>query len=63
MASIETTRPAALNTNIGARLTAAFSVFATWNDLRATRKSLGKLSNHQLNDIGLSRGDVDLITR
>ena len=29
-----------------------------WNESRATRKSLSELSDAQLEDIGLSRGDV-----
>lgn len=32
---------------------------ATWNDARVTRNALGKLSDRELDDIGLSRGDID----
>ena len=39
------------------------SKFATWNDGRITRNSLGKLSDRELDDIGLCRGDVDAIGR
>ncbi|WP_430463240.1 DUF1127 domain-containing protein [Tabrizicola sp.] len=37
--------------------------FAAWNDARVTRKSLAKLSDRELDDIGLCRGDIDLIGR
>jgi uncharacterized protein YjiS (DUF1127 family) len=37
--------------------------FAAWNDARVTRHALGKLSDRELDDIGLCRGDVDLIGR
>ncbi len=29
-----------------------------WNDARVTRNALGKLSDRELDDIGLSRGDI-----
>ena len=31
----------------------------TWNDARMTRKALSKLSDRELNDIGLTRFDID----
>jgi uncharacterized protein YjiS (DUF1127 family) len=37
--------------------------FITWNDARVTRKSLSKLSDRELDDIGLCRGDIDLLGR
>jgi len=30
-----------------------------WNDARATRKMLSSLTDRELNDIGLSRSDID----
>lgn len=39
-----------------------FAAFADWNDARITRKALGRLSNRELDDIGLVRGDIDRIT-
>jgi uncharacterized protein YjiS (DUF1127 family) len=44
-------------------VTEFFGTFAAWNDARVTRKALGKLSDRELDDIGLCRGDVDLIGR
>ena len=34
-----------------------------WNSARITRKSLDRLSNRELDDIGLCRGDIELIGR
>ncbi|MGB7270690.1 MAG: DUF1127 domain-containing protein [Albidovulum sp.] len=36
---------------------------ASWNDARMTRSALGKLSDRELDDIGLSRGDIDYIAQ
>jgi len=63
MAHIQTTSPTAFSLGITRRLTTVIAAFITWNDTRATRRSLGKLTDLQLADIGLNRGDVDAITR
>lgn len=34
-----------------------------WNSARITRKSLNLLSNRELDDIGLCRGDIEMIGR
>lgn len=39
------------------------AAIADWNDRRRTRKLLSQLSGHELDDIGLSRADIDAITR
>jgi uncharacterized protein YjiS (DUF1127 family) len=41
--------------------TKLFVAIATWNDVRQTRNELAKLSDRELDDIGLSRGDIDRI--
>jgi len=33
----------------------------SWNDRRATRKALAQLSDRELDDIGLNRGDIDRV--
>jgi len=33
--------------------------FSNWNSARKTRKELAKLSDYVLDDIGLTRGDID----
>ena len=67
MAAVETTRPApfgaittyrAINT-----VSNAFATLAAWNDARVTRKALNKLSDRELDDIGLCRGDIEFIGR
>lgn len=39
------------------------AALATWNDARVTRKALAKLSDRELEDIGLCRGDIEVIGR
>jgi uncharacterized protein YjiS (DUF1127 family) len=39
------------------------SAIANWNDARVTRKALSKLSNRELDDIGLCRGDIEFLGR
>ena len=66
MASFDTTRPVA---GLSAGKIASFFVnmlgaVAAWNDARITRKSLSKLTARELDDIGLSYGDIeDIATR
>lgn len=42
-------------------VTNAYAAFATWNDARQTRNALERLSDRELDDIGLCRGDIDRI--
>lgn len=44
---------------IAGRLLTLVSQVNAWNDVRRTRNILHKLSAHELDDIGLSRGDID----
>lgn len=37
------------------------ALLAGWNDARVTRGALSKLSDRELDDIGLCRGDIDFI--
>lgn len=46
---------------IGQFLDGAVSRFSAWNEARRTREILSKLSAHELDDIGLNRGDIDRI--
>lgn len=39
------------------------TTFAAWNDARVTRKALSKLSDRELDDIGLCRGDIEMLGR
>lgn len=47
--------------NLGATISALLADLAAWNDARITRKALSRLSDRELDDIGLSRGDIDSI--
>lgn len=62
MSAIEMSRPAAAGGygNVVARF---FSMIATWNDARVTRRELNRLTDRELDDIGLTRGDIERIAR
>ncbi|SEP74780.1 DUF1127 domain-containing protein [Thalassovita taeanensis] len=42
-------------------LASVIGAAATWNDARVTRNALSRLSDRELEDIGLSRGDIDFV--
>ncbi|MEJ6392471.1 DUF1127 domain-containing protein [Gymnodinialimonas sp. 2305UL16-5] len=58
MASI-TNRPVGTGFSVATVISGLVSRFATWNDARVTRKSLLALSDRELDDLGLSRGDIE----
>ena len=64
MAAFDTTRTRS-DANFGARishnLTGLFGILSDWNDARITSKSLSRLSARELDDIGLCRGDIEMI--
>ena len=65
MAAIDITRPLATGLLVGIRISHfvsnTYEAIANWHSTRATKNELAKLSNHELADIGLSRGDIDRI--
>jgi uncharacterized protein YjiS (DUF1127 family) len=65
MAATEMTRPAPFGAITTYRFVqiadAALIAVKSWNDARLTRKALHKLSNRELDDIGLCRGDIETI--
>ena len=62
MAVIDTARSHFNTTGSFAQFVAKLSgAIATWNDSRKTRKALSNLSDRELEDIGLSRADIDTI--
>ena len=67
MAAIETSRPAPFGAIATYRavnaLSIAFGALGAWNDARITRKALSKLSDRELDDIGLCRGDIEMMGR
>lgn len=46
--------------NVVAKLVA---MLTAWNDVRVTRRELSRLSDRELDDIGLCRGDIERIAR
>jgi uncharacterized protein YjiS (DUF1127 family) len=67
MAAVETTRPAPFGAITTYRAISGFSValgaVKAWNDARVTRNALAKLTDRELDDIGLCRGDISMIGR
>ncbi len=65
MAAFETLHLPVGGHSFGGRLANVFhSLFgglAAWNDVRVTRNALAKLTDRELDDIGLTRGDIDLM--
>lgn len=54
-------------TSVAARISgtvhSAIDAAVFWNDARLTRNALTSLSNRELADIGLSRGDIETVAR
>lgn len=60
MSVFEITRPASRGSVTG-MITRLAAIVADWNDARVTRKALSRLTDRELDDIGLCRGDIDQI--
>ncbi len=62
MATFDTNRPTVDGVRFGASsggfITTLFAKIIAWNDSRVTRNALSALSARELEDIGLSRGDL-----
>lgn len=65
MAVLDTFRPtaAASNRSFAGIFGSLFAAVTAWNDARITRKSLSQLSARELDDIGLTRADIDSVAR
>ena len=54
-------------TSVAARISgavhSAIDAAVFWNDARLTLNALTSLSNRELEDIGLSRGDIETVAR
>jgi len=65
MAALDTTRPNlgsfGLVGRIGTLFTSLVGALAEWNDARETRNALSGLSDRELDDIGLCRGDIKAV--
>ncbi len=62
MASYDSIRNVVDGQSIANRFFSAFTgmagTFASWNDTRVTRNALSRLSDHELDDLGLTRSDI-----
>ena len=64
MAAIDQTRTAAVTQpfdGFSKLIHAAYSSLRSWNNRRVTKKVLNHLSDHELEDIGLTRGEIDTL--
>ncbi|MEM8730980.1 MAG: DUF1127 domain-containing protein [Pseudomonadota bacterium] len=63
MAAFDTTTSTYGSTGFVGRIlapvTKLFALIISWNDTRQTRNSLSRLTDRELDDIGLSRGDIE----
>ena len=64
MAAFETSRPALglFGGRLASITSAVIGTVAAWNDARVTRNALARLSDRELDDIGLCRGDIEAIS-
>ncbi|MBD3765948.1 MAG: DUF1127 domain-containing protein [Rhodobacterales bacterium] len=67
MAAYETTRPAPFGAITVFRLVQGlgrlWAALAAWNEARVTRAALERLSDRELDDIGLCRADIEMLGR
>lgn len=67
MAAIDTTRTAYGSASVAMRpskwIQALVTAVVDWNDARVTRSALSALSDRELEDIGLVRGDIDNVAK
>lgn len=64
MAAFDTSRPVYGSTSaVSSFITRSISAVVAWNDARVTRNALSSLSDRELDDIGLVRGDIDAVAQ
>ncbi|WP_297768544.1 DUF1127 domain-containing protein [uncultured Roseovarius sp.] len=63
MAALDTTRTLSSHAAFGNPFARLLTAVVAWNERRATRAALSRLSDRELDDIGLSRGDIDVVAR
>ena len=67
MAAFDTTRTAygssAAVSSITSFISGVVASVVAWNDARVTRAALASLSDRELEDIGLIRGDIDAVAQ
>lgn len=67
MAAFDTTRTAYGSSTVVSSITSfiggIFASVVAWNDARITRNALSGLTDRELEDIGLIRGDIDSVAQ
>lgn len=61
MAVIDTTRAGDAPTFVFGGLSKLVEAYSAWKSARVTRKALSQLTDRELDDIGLSRADIETI--
>ena len=62
MSAIETDR-STIGGGVSGVVASILALLTSWNDTRVTRRELCRLSDRELDDIGLCRGDIERIAR
>ncbi|MGC1503953.1 MAG: DUF1127 domain-containing protein [Sulfitobacter sp.] len=64
MAAFDTSRTAYGSTSaVSSFITRSIAAVVAWNDARVTRSALSSLTDRELEDIGLVRGDIDAVAQ
>ena len=63
MAHTANVRPVAGQFGQAPFFTRLLAAVLAWNDTRVTRKELSRLTNHELDDIGLCIADIEAVAR
>jgi uncharacterized protein YjiS (DUF1127 family) len=63
MAAFDTSRPYAVAPRFESFLSRMIGKIIGWNDARVIRSELSRLTDRELDDIGLSRADIETVAR
>jgi uncharacterized protein YjiS (DUF1127 family) len=63
MSAVEMSHSRAAAGGLGQVFARVTAMVAAWNDARITRRELHRLTDRELTDIGLTRGDIERVAR
>lgn len=63
MSTVEMSHSRAAAGGLGQVFVRVTAMVAAWNDARITRRELYRLTDRELTDIGLTRGDIERVAR
>jgi|AntRauTorcE11898_2_1112593.scaffolds.fasta_scaffold02944_4 uncharacterized protein YjiS (DUF1127 family) len=63
MATLANTRKHTSHSGIDTLMSRIANALIGWNERRVTRNALSRLSDRELEDIGLTRGDIKAVAR